>query len=110
MLQGKLDRVAQTLFDGIHLRIPRHDRVHLVGQDLLHQIGDVAIVVIERFPVDAAPLHNIFNGDVVQGALLQQGGEGFLDCPPCEICHGAGLLSIAYIIIACVPKKTKTGF
>jgi len=67
-------------------------------------------VVVERIAVDAAPLHNIFNGDVVQGALLQQGGEGFLDCPPCEICHGAGLLSIAYIIIACVPKKTKTGF
>ena len=68
------------------------------------------VVVVERIAVDAAPLHNIFNGDVVQGALLQQGGEGFLDCPPCEICHGAGLLSIAYIIIACIPKKTKTGF
>ena len=105
MLQGKLDRVAQTFLDGIHLRVPRHDRIHLVRQDLLHQIRDVAVVVVKCLPVDAAPLHDQLHRDLVQRPLVQQCQKCLPDGPPRLPCHALTSFPFQFTIFSTKTQK-----
>ncbi len=56
-----------------------HQQLYPLGDNLLQQGGQVLIVVVEGIAVDAAGLHNVLYGNLVQGALVQQCDKGLLN-------------------------------
>ena len=87
VLGGKLYNGVEPVHNGGHGGVGTDDGLGVLLDDLLNEGGDVLVVVVKGVAVDAAPLHNVLHGDVVQGALLQKMDEGLLDRPSGEIRH-----------------------
>ena len=78
VLQGEAGGGLQAVRQGQGRALGGDDAVRLVRDEFFQQSGDVPKVIIKGVPVDAALLDNVLDGDLSEGALLQQAEGGGL--------------------------------
>ena len=106
---GKLDHGIKSLHNGRDGGIGPDDGFGILLDDLLNEGGQILVMIIKGVAVDAAPLYDILDGDIIQGAFLQQGGECLLDGAAGKVGHSSFLLSDARLYYNTDGEKFKNG-